>query len=613
MFNAFALCRPLRYIKYLIMKRNCTLFVLCIFLITNNALFAQEVVNGGFELSNQQGMARNWITDNANGKFTIRLSENEFRSGKRSLEVNGAAASVDGRQNGLAGNVYGSGSATKVNHVQLSGWIKSIDKLDSSVSLFIQEGSKIIRSSNVLLVKKGWNKIMLNYAIPSGETWYRFYYGIEVSAGKRVWLDDLTLTVNGVKIDDPISLYQEPVQKQIDRIGRNVSIINQLEVGEAVKDLSDVGKAIGDARIIGMGEATHGTSEVTKLKTRILDYLTREKGITTIALEESISTCDQMNRLLNEDNPALKDSLLSMPFYKLWKTQEMLDLFTWINQYNRSHVQKLKFIGFDMEDLGLKNSRRMLRDFGVRHNAGIRPQTLLVDQDLDSLLKLSRISMNNEKTLTAAKRIKKDLAHLDSLVNMEENRFDQQTVFELKSYVRVCRQWIENRFFMGSRDEFMAENISIFLDAHPKEKVFLWAHNFHVANVNLDGQKTMGAFLKEKYKAQYFPLSITSGDGNYMASSDYSLKNWKSYELEHPYRGTYEYVFSRIKPENFFLEFSAKKKKAAELLLGVPMKQLDIGYIYAGEEHYQYHGLLTRSFDGVFFIRHSTASHSLIF
>ncbi|RYE52973.1 MAG: hypothetical protein EOP48_15345, partial [Sphingobacteriales bacterium] len=140
----------------------------------------------------------------------------------------------------------------------------------------------------------------------------------------------------------------------------------------------------------------------------------------------------------------------------------------------------------------------------------------------------------------SSERIKKDLAHLDSLVNMEENRFDQQTVFELKSYVRVCRQWIENRFFMGSRDEFMAENISIFLDAHPKEKVFLWAHNFHVANVNLDGQKTMGAFLKEKYKAQYFPLSITSGGGNYMASSNYSQKNWKSYGLEHPYRGTYE-------------------------------------------------------------------------
>lgn len=613
MFEAYVLCVYLRYIKYLAMKPNYILFAFFIFLVVNNALFAQEVVNGGFELSNQQGMARNWITENAGGSFRISLSENEFHSGKRSLEINGAVVSVDAKQNGIAANVYGSSSATKVYHVQLSGWIKSIDKLDSSVSLFIQQGSKIIRSGAILQVRNGWHKVMLNYTIPSEERWYRFYYGIEVGPGTKVWLDDIALLVNGVKIDDPRSLSQEPTQKQIHWLGRHVSVLKQHELGESFKDLSPLGKAIGDARIIGIGEPTHGTSEVTTLKTQILDYTIRQNGITTVALEESIATCDQMNRLLNADTPALMDSLLSMPFYKLWKTQEMLDLFTWINHYNRSHDHKLKFIGFDMEDLGLRNSRKMLREFGEKYNSGIRQQTLVIDGDLDSLLKFSRISMDNEQTITAAMRIKKDLSHMDSLINLEKNSIDQQKVFELKSYVRVCRQWIENRFFKGNRDEFMAENIGIFLDAHPKEKVFLWAHNFHVAKVNLDGQKTMGAFLKEKYKGQYFMLSITSGGGYYMASSNYSQKNWKSYEMEHPYRGTYEYLFSKIKPHNFFLKFSGENKKAAGLLFGVPMKQLDIGYIYSGEDHYQYHGVLTSSFDGVLFIRHSTASHSLIF
>ncbi|MCX2476507.1 erythromycin esterase family protein [Pedobacter sp. MC2016-05] len=595
------------------MKPNYILFALFIFLVVNNALFAQEVVNGGFELSNQRGMARNWITENAGGSFLISLSKNEFHSGKQSLEINGASGSIEGRQNGIAANVYGSSSATKVDHVQLTGWIKIIEKLDSSVSLFIQQGSKIIRSGTVSRVKNGWHKVILDYTVPSGERWYRFYYGIEVGPGTRVWLDDIALIVNGLKIDDPRSLYQEPTQKKIDWLGRSVSVLKQLELGESFKDLSPLGDAIGDARVIGIGEPTHGTSEVAKFKTRILDYVIRQKGMRTIALEESIATCDQMNRLLNADTPALKDSLLSMPFYKLWKTQEMLELFTWINQYNRSQDHKVKFIGFDMEDLGLRNSRRMLREFGEKYNPGIRQQTLVIDGDLDSLIKLSRVSMDSEQTIRAAMRIKNDLLQMDSLINMEKNRIDQQTVFELKSYVRVCRQWIENRFFKGNRDEFMAENINIFLDSHPKEKVFLWAHNFHVANVNLNGQKTMGAFLKEKYEGQYFSLSITSGGGKYMASSNYSQKNWKSYEMEHPYRGTYEYIFSKIKPDNYFLKFSGENKKAARLLFGVPMKQLDIGYIYTGEDHYQYHGVLTSSFDGVVFIRHSTASHSLIF
>ena len=165
---------------------------------------------------------------------------------------------------------------------------------------------------------------------------------------------------------------------------------------------------------------------------------------------------------------------------------------------------------------------------------------------------------------------------------------------------------------MGNRDEFMAENINIYLEAHTNEKVFLWAHNFHVANVNTDGQKTMGYFLKEKYKGNYFPFSITTGGGSYMAAPDYAQKKWNSYKLERPYRGTYEYVFSKISLDNYFLNFSAGIGASAASWLKMQMKQLDQGYIYDGDENYIYHATLVQSFDGLFFIRNTTASHSLI-
>ncbi|WP_316757699.1 erythromycin esterase family protein [Pedobacter aquatilis] len=581
---------------------------LCTFL--NNVSFAQNVVNGGFELSNQNGMARNWITDDAKGKFKIILNDKEVRSGKYSLEINGNGTVASG--SGIVANIFGAGSSTKVNTVQLTGWIKSNTRIDSSVSLFIQRGSKIIRYNTKTKFKKGWNKLVLNYTIPGGESWYRFYYGMEVNSNTRVLLDDVALIVNGVRVDDPNSLYRKPTQKQVQWLANSLSPIAGLKAGHLDNDLVDIGKAIGDARIIGVGEPTHGTSEVSTFKLRLLEFMVNQKGVTTIALEESIATCDQMNSLVNEKVPALTDSLLSMPFYKLWKTQEMLSLFNWITEYNLSHVQKLRFTGFDMEDLGLKNSRKMLRDYGSRNDVAIHHQTLLVDKDLESLLLLSRESMDNEKTMTAAKLVKKDLTALDSLIVLEGENIGKQTIFELQSYLRVCKQWIENRFFVGSRDEFMADNIKVFLDAHPGEKVFLWAHNFHVANANTGGQKTMGAFLKEKYQADYYPISITSGGGSYMAASDYSQKNWKSYELERPYVGTYEYVFSQVKPDNFFVDLSVGINEPDASWLNLPFKQLDLGYVYSGEDHYQYHGTLLKSFNGIFFIRNSNASHSLV-
>ena len=594
------------------MKRNYTLFFLFMFLLISNTLNAQEVVNGGFELSNQQGMARNWITDDAKGQFKIGLSKTEFYSGKHSLELNGTAVQTAGNDNGIAANVYGSSSSTKVKAVQLSGWIKSNGRLDTSVALFIQKGAKIIRVKCTSPVKKGWNKLVLNYDIPAGETWYRFYYGIEVQSGSQVWLDDLKLSVNGVEINDPISLYQEPTQKQLKWLSHNASPITQLEAGKPDHDLSQIGTAVGNARIVGLGEPTHGTSEAAKIKTRILEFLVKQKGFTTLALEESIATCNQMNSLLNADVPALKDSLLSMPFYKLWKTREMLDLLIYVKQYNLSHVQKIKFIGFDMEDIGLKNSRRILRTYGEKNNKEIHLQTLRFDKDLDSLIVLSRISMDNDETLKAANRTKRDLISLDSTISLGAKNNDKEMLFELSSYVRVCKQWIENRFFMGNRDEYMAENINIYLDAHPNEKIFIWAHNFHVANVNTNGQKTMGCFLKEKYNGNYFPFSITTGGGNYMAAPDYAQKKWSSYNLERPYLGTYEYVFSKISSDNYFINFSTGIEASAASWLKMPMKQLDQGYIYDGDENYIYHGALMQSFDGLFFIRNTTASHSLI-
>lgn len=180
----------------------------------------------------------------------------------------------------------------------------------------------------------------------------------------------------------------------------------------------------------------------------------------------------------------------------------------------------------------------MLREYGERNSGDIYLQTRIVDKSLDSLILLSRSSMDNGQTLGAANQLKRHLARLDPLVLVEGERAGRQTTFELRSYVRVCRQWVDTKFFMGSRDRFMAENIDSYLEANPGEKIFLWAHNFHAANVNKGGQRTMGGFLKEKYRDGYFPLSITLGGGTYIAAADPPRKagnptNWSNPIWEH--------------------------------------------------------------------------------
>ncbi|MBB2148073.1 erythromycin esterase family protein [Pedobacter gandavensis] len=586
-------------------------FLLMVFFYTSTT--AQETVNGGFELSNQTGMARNWITDDGAGNFSISLDQKVFRSGHQSLQVTGLNKNLNKESVGIAANVFGSMSATKINTIQVSGWIKSREELDSTVSVFVQSGARIIRSQQQERNEKGWTKVILNYNTLPTESWYMVYYGVELRSNRSVWLDDLSLTVNGKKINDPESLYQEPNPKSLKWLQDNLSVLTSVDTAHAFEDLNAIGNAIKNAKIVGIGEATHGTSEFSRFKIRLLEYLVKEKGFTTLALEESIATCDQMNRLLNLPSAALRGSLLSMPFYKTWKTEEMLGLFTWLNHYNLSQQKKIRFIGVDMEDLGLKNSRKMLREYGRSHNEKILAQTIVVDQHLDSLLQLSKLSMSNRKTLDAANKLKQKIASLDSLIVAEGKMTgDEQRLFQLRSYARVCKQWLDSRFFAGSRDEFMADNMLNFLKANPEDKILLWAHNFHIANTNAGGQKTMGAYLKERLAGHYFPIAMTSDAGTYMAAENYSQKKWVSFPMQKAYKGTYEYYLGQVKPNNYFLSLLKVDQKPNSFWLDQPMRQLNLAYIYSGEDEYSYHGTLKSSFDGLVFLGQTSASKSLL-
>src|SRR5216684_6674973 len=57
------------------------------------------------------------------------------------------------------------------------------------------------------------------------------------------------------------------------------------EAGHGFADMHPLKKIIGNARIVALGEATHGTREFFQLKHRILEFLVAEQGFTVFAIE----------------------------------------------------------------------------------------------------------------------------------------------------------------------------------------------------------------------------------------------------------------------------------------------------------------------------------------
>ena len=589
------------------------IFLICLSLFAKFS-FAQEIVNGGFETVNSKMSPRNWTVDNKEDKYTVRVDSTIKHSGRYAVKVDGT--SLHDTENAFVYNSYGATSATKIHTINISGWISVANAADSAAALIIQDlkGAKMIRT---YLLKTGgsaneWQKLDVNFTTNPADPWYGFYYGFEITSKTIAWLDDVAVKVDGKLIQDPLSMSFEPGKENIAWLNAHISPLKSTVIIPSHTDLEPIGKLCNNAKVVGIGEPTHGTKEAFQFKLRLLEYLVTQKGFNTIALEEVIPTCDKMNAILNNDAATIKDSLLTLPFYKCWKTAEIDTMLMWVSNYNKVHKKKVKFIGMDMEDIKCQSSRKLLRAYGKRYNAAVYKQTLVLDAHIDSLLASSIKDGQEAKTLKLADSVKSILTGMHHLIGSAGIR-DKEQLFKLETYERVCRQWLKSRFYNGERDEYMAANVDFYIKNHPDDKVMVWAHDFHIANARTNGAKQMGAYLKDSMGNDYVAIGFTSAGGSYTASEDYTQKKWQTYLLETAYKGTYAYVLSKANNSFYFLNLKDDEcRQKAAFWLNIPMKHLDVPYIQSGADNYQFYGNLSSVFDGIVFCKTTSASKNYL-
>lgn len=97
-------------------------------------------------------------------------------------------------------------------------------------------------------------------------------------------------------------------------------------------DLAPILPLIGDARVVALGDATHGTHELYTLKLRLVPYLVAHAGFRTVALEgpydlEKLDTFVKTG----EGDPA---AALDVDAYFFWHVEEALELVRWIRGWN---------------------------------------------------------------------------------------------------------------------------------------------------------------------------------------------------------------------------------------------------------------------------------------
>ena len=105
------------------------------------------------------------------------------------------------------------------------------------------------------------------------------------------------------------------------------------EPGGDAADLAPFTRLVGDARLVALGEATHGTHEFFAMKHRLVAFLVRELGFTGFAIEANGPEAERIDDYVQtgQGDPA---SLLAGLHYWTWNTREVLDLIGWMREYN---------------------------------------------------------------------------------------------------------------------------------------------------------------------------------------------------------------------------------------------------------------------------------------
>lgn len=111
----------------------------------------------------------------------------------------------------------------------------------------------------------------------------------------------------------------------------------------------------GEARIVLLGEATHGTSEFYQARAAITQELVRNHGFRIVAVEADWPDAARIDRYarLSEPKPSSKEVFTRFPTW-MWRNVELMAFLDWLRDFNKGLAaeSRVSFHGLDVYSLG---------------------------------------------------------------------------------------------------------------------------------------------------------------------------------------------------------------------------------------------------------------------
>jgi erythromycin esterase len=506
-------------------------------------------------------------------------------------------------------------------------WLR-VDRQNHQMGFFDNMGNRPITNS-------AWRSYEITGPVADDAAFVNI--GLMLLGDGKAWMDAVTIEVFDGKQwalvpSDHLSANFVPTAKALDPKTEQ-AIVAQLkaravplatvEAGHGFDDLAPLDKIVGDARIVALGEASHGTREFFQMKHRMLEYLVNKKGFTVFAIEANWPEAEVADRYVKtgEGDPV---AALDAMYFWTWHTQEVADMIRWMRGYNKQPGKHpmLTFTSFDMQTPAVA-AKQVLDYIGKADKA-----------DLESVTKAySRFTPAHraEPLKSDREALAADRAHAEEVAKLLDDKravLVQATSEADFRHARQCARIVQQAATMKApgqniylvRDQSMAENVKWLADqAYPNQKMVLWAHNGHVGDGVIGGGATMGHHLRQMFGDKMVVLGFGFDRGQIRAvtmSGGKFAGGPVPQDVPPAIQGSSEAVLRQAGSPRFLLDFRSVPPASP---LGAWLREENLfrepGAAWDPDQPQAFFSpmALSKTFDGIIFIAESHASELIPF
>ncbi|AFZ66187.1 erythromycin esterase family protein [Deinococcus peraridilitoris] len=400
-------------------------------------------------------------------------------------------------------------------------------------------------------------------------------------------------------------------------------------------DYGDLLEAIGDARFVLVGEASHGTHEFYRERARITRRLIEERGFTAVLVEADWPDAYRVNRYVrapalegeseSSDGSAL-DALGDFQRFPqwMWRNEDVLHFVEWLREHNTRHAQQgsVGFYGMDLYSLHRsmeavvqyldrvdpEAARRARERYACFEDFGHEGQTYGLYTSHGSepcegaavaqLVELQR----REPELTAAGA----LAHDEHFYAEQNARLAQNAEGYYRAMYRGRNEsWNLRDTHMADTLDALAEHLE---SQGQRARIVVWAHNSHLGDARATqmgrgGELNVGQLVRERHPGEVYNIGFSTYTGTVMAADDWGERP-KRKRVRPGLRGSYEEllheVAAHLPSPNFWVNL--RDTNSGTQVLREERLQRAIGVIYRPEterwSHY-FHASLPEQFDAI--------------